>query len=346
VSGVPTRLDRPAAAVDGEGHATALRPPTGSRVLAAASAGGHFKQLISLVGRLEGANEVTWLTHDVGFSSELLAAAGRSAERIVTAPYAAPRDGVNLARNAAVAGRVLRERRFDLAISTGAGIAVATLPLARARGVRSCFVETATRADGPSLTGRILSRTPGIDLYTQNPGAGFTGRWRYGGSVHDGFQRGPDRDVDRLRRVVVSVGTIRPYGFRRLLDAALRVLEPDVEVLWQTGCTGLDGLPIDGHASIPSEELSSAIAEADLVIAHAGTGTALTAFELGRCPVLVPRRAAAGEHIDDHQVDTARTLASRGLAVHLEAEQLSADALLRAARRSVVRSATPPPFTL
>jgi UDP-N-acetylglucosamine--N-acetylmuramyl-(pentapeptide) pyrophosphoryl-undecaprenol N-acetylglucosamine transferase len=346
VSGTPARLDRAAPAVVGEDRETALPTAGGSHVLAAASAGGHFKQLISLVGRLHGVAEVTWLTHDVGFSRELLTAAGRPDDRIVTAPYAAPRDGVNLARNAAVARRVLRERRFDLAISTGAGVAVATLPLARVWGVRACFVETATRADGPSLTGRILSRTPGIDLYTQNPGAGFTGRWRYGGSVHDGFQRGPDRELERVRRVVVSVGTIRPYGFRRLLEAVLRVLEPDVEVLWQTGCTEVEGLPIDARESVPSEELAAAMAEADLVIAHAGTGTALTAFELGRCPVLVPRRAAAGEHIDDHQLDTARTLASRGLAVHLEAEQLSADVLLRAACRTVVCSALPPPFTL
>jgi UDP-N-acetylglucosamine--N-acetylmuramyl-(pentapeptide) pyrophosphoryl-undecaprenol N-acetylglucosamine transferase len=346
VSGASARLDGSAREVDLKGRKTSQVGPGRSRVLAAASAGGHFKQLISVVGRLHGVGEVTWLTHDVGISAELLASAGRSDDRIVTAPYAAPRDGANLARNAAVANRVLRQERFDLAISTGAGIAVATLPLARARGIRSCFVETATRADGPSLTGRILSRTPGIDLYTQNPSAGFNGRWRYGGSVHDGFQRGPDRDLDRLRRVVVSVGTIKPYGFRRLLESVARVLPPDVEVLWQTGCTDVAGLPIDARASVPSEELVEAIADADLVIAHAGTGTALTAFELGRCPVLVPRRAAAGEHIDDHQVDTARTLSARGLAVHLEAEQLSADVLLRTARRTVVRAVTPPPFEL
>jgi UDP-N-acetylglucosamine--N-acetylmuramyl-(pentapeptide) pyrophosphoryl-undecaprenol N-acetylglucosamine transferase len=316
----------------------------GRRLLAVASSGGHFKQLVSLVQRIPGSGSITWLTYDVGLSQELLAGAGRGDDRLVFAPYAAPRDVVNLARDARVALRLLREERFDMVVSTGAGIAVATLPAARAMGARAVFIESATRAEGPSMSGRILERVPGVELYTQNPG--YRRRWRDAGSVHDSFEPGPERALRALQRVVVTLGTIRPYGFRRLLRRLVAVLPEDVEVLWQTGSTDTTGLPISARGQVAGPELEAAIRRADLVIAHAGTGTALTAFESGQCPVLVPRRQAAGEHIDDHQVVTARALAERGLAVYAEVDDIALPLLVEAASRSVVRRATVPDLQL
>lgn len=313
-------------------------------MLACASAGGHFKQLLRLVDRIPDVGPVTWFTYDRGLSRDLLAAAGRADDQLVHAPYATPRDLVNLGRDAMVARLLLRRERFDLAVSTGAGIAVATLPLARANRVRSVFIESATRADGPSMSGRILQRVPGIELYTQNPGYGP--RWGEAGSVHDEFERGPDRGDVHLRRAVVTLGTIQPYGFRRLVTRLLELFPPEVEVLWQTGATDVSGLAIDGREQVPAPELEAAIVEADVVVAHAGTGTALTAFELGRCPLLVPRRHAHAEHVDDHQVSTARMLTSRGLALYAEADQLTFEHLEHASTRTVARREVPPPLYL
>jgi UDP-N-acetylglucosamine--N-acetylmuramyl-(pentapeptide) pyrophosphoryl-undecaprenol N-acetylglucosamine transferase len=313
-------------------------------VLACASAGGHFKQLLRLVARLPDVEAVTWLTYDSGLIDDLLASSGRSGDRIVLAPYAAPRDLLNLARDALVTRRVLQEDDFDLAISTGAGLAVATLPVARVTGVRSVFIESATRAEGPSMSGRILERVPGVELYTQNPGYGP--RWGHVGSVHDEFVAGEPRSSPGIDRVVVTLGTIQPYGFRRLILRLLEMLPAEAEVLWQTGATDVTGLPIDGRTTVPAPELERAIAEADVVIAHAGTGTAMTAFELGRCPVLVPRRHTFDEHVDDHQVETARMLAGRGLAVYAEVAELDLGHLLEASRRTVARLDRPPVLTL
>lgn len=315
-------------------------------MLACSSAGGHFTQLVGLVDRIPDVADVTWVTYDAGLAEDLLAAAGRSGDRVVHAPYAAPRDVVNMARDGRVVRRVLRESDHDLAISTGAGIAVAALPLARLAGVRSCFVESATRADGPSLSGRILQRLPGIELYTQNPGPGYGPRWGHVGSVHDEFAPGPQRATGALQRVVVTLGTIRPYGFRRLLQRLLAVLPTDAEVLWQTGATDVTGLDLDARPHVPAPELEAAMAAADVVVAHAGTGTALTAFGLGQCPVLVPRRQVHGEHVDDHQVVTARMLADRQLAHYVEADELAASHLLDAAARTVVRRDDPVPVRL
>ena len=265
---------------------------------------------------------------------------GRADDRVVYTSYAASRDVKNLARNAGVALRLLREQRFDLTISTGAGIAVATLPSARAMGVRAIYIESATRTQGPSVSGRILERTPGVELYTQNPG--YSRRWRQAGSVHDEFEPGPTRQARKIQRAVVTIGTIRPYGFERLLRRLLAVLPADVEALWQTGATDTAGLPFDARPQVAATELEAAMQHADLVIAHAGTGTALTAFEAGKCPLLVPRRQRFNEHVDDHQVITARALAARGLAVYSEVEDINLDLLEHVASRSVVRSTSLP----
>lgn len=314
------------------------------RVLACASSGGHFKQLVSLVDRIPRLGEVTWVTYDRGLSADLLEGVGRRTDRLVYAPYAAPRDLRNLARDATVVRRLLREDDYHLAVSTGAGIAVAALPLARAMGVRACFIESATRASGPSLSGRILQRVPGVDLYTQN--AGYGPAWNYAGSVHDGFERGPDQPEGDLRRVVVTLGTIAPYGFRRLAARLVQLLPADADVLWQTGATDVTALPILARPTVPGPELEAAMKTADLVVAHAGTGTALTAFELGVSPVLVPRRSAYDEHVDDHQVVTAKMLAERGLVSYFEVDELSLDGLAAASRRTVVRRDRPPALAL
>ena len=51
-------------------------------------------------------------------------------------------------------------------------------------------------------------------------------------------------------------------------------------------------------------DYAAAIAAARLVVAHAGVGSIVSAGEHGRPIVVLPRRAALGEHTSDHQVET------------------------------------------
>lgn len=308
-------------------------------VLLAASGGGHLKQLHQLVPRLGlGDEPLLWVTFDGALARTLLAG-----QEVVHARHAVPRDAVSIAANTARAAALLARRRFTLAVSTGASPAVSYLALAAARGVPGHYIETAARADGPSLTGRIMARVPRVRTYTQYP-AWSSARWAYAGSVFDGFAEGPPRAGAPARRAVVTLGTAESYGFRSLVQALVPLLE-GWEVLWQTGRTDVTGLPVRGRERVPHDELAAASAAADVVVAHAGTGAALTALEAGHRPVLVPRRAARGEHVDDHQLQVAEELARRGLAVRREVGELDAAALAEAASRGVVRT-DPPPFVL
>ena len=69
---------------------------------------------------------------------------------------------------------------------------------------------------------------------------------------------------------------------------------------------------------------------ADVVIAHAGCGSLLSALAAGRCPVLVPRRTAHGENVDEHQGGFALEVERRRLAVTRTPEELTLEDIERA----------------
>lgn len=84
--------------------------------------------------------------------------------------------------------------------------------------------------------------------------------------------------------------------------------------------------------------------EADVIVTHAGVGSALAAIRAGHRAVYVPRRARHGEHVDDHQVEMARELDRRGLVLAREADSVTADDLADAASWTVTSTGTVPPF--
>lgn len=57
-------------------------------------------------------------------------------------------------------------------------------------------------------------------------------------------------------------------------------------------------------------ELLDHMGRASIVITHGGTGSIMDSRACGRMPLVVPRMASRGEHVDDHQVIFARRLAS------------------------------------
>lgn len=309
--------------------------------LLVASTGGHLKQLHRLHRRLDGIEgPFRWVTFDTPQSRSLLAS-----EDVDYVPFVGGRDPVNVLRNLAWAERILSDAHVDVVVSTGSSVALPYFVSARVRRLRCHYIESAARSDGPSATGRLMSRVPGVSLYAQYPHWSGS-RWQYRGSVFDSFERREDRAAPptSVNRAVVTLGTFRGFGFERLVRSVTRVLPPEAEVLWQTGETDTASLGIDGHYAIPERDLLEAMREADVVIAHAGVGTALAALEVGKCPVLVPRRRAKGEHVDDHQIQIATELARRGLAMTADADSLTSEMLLVAAAARVGPAREEPRF--
>jgi UDP-N-acetylglucosamine--N-acetylmuramyl-(pentapeptide) pyrophosphoryl-undecaprenol N-acetylglucosamine transferase len=304
-------------------------------VLAVCSGGGHLKELDRLMPSVPDVGRVDWLTNAGGLARGLEDRCAATDDRVFYAPHAAPRDVRTLLADGAVARSLLRAERYDLALSTGGAIALTVLPLVRAHGVPAAYIESAARSVAPSTTGRCLQYVPGIECFTQY--RSYAGRrWSYVGSVFDAFEPGQRRRHAEVVRVLVTVGTLGTYGFRRLVDRVLEIAEDSWEITWQLGATSAHDLPADrAYETLAEDVMVREIRRADVIIAHAGVGTALSAFDEGRCPVLVARRSAAGEHVDDHQQLIASELSRRGLAVGVEVGELDRATVLEAASRSV-----------
>ena len=247
-------------------------------------------------------------------------------------------------RLAPLAGRLIRREQPSLVLSTGAAPALPFLMQAACRGVPAYYVESLARLDGPSLSGRILSRVPRVEMRTQHESLDWPG-WRSVGLGLGHYRCEPTTASSPLE-IVVTVGTTT-FDFRRLFARLATVLPPDARVTWQTGTSNVDGLDLEGaRALVPPSELRAAMQSADVVIAHAGVGSAFDALDAGRLPILVPRRSTHGEHVDDHQAEVATWLADRGLALSIEADELDLDALAEAAASRVTQAGPPDPLVL
>jgi UDP-N-acetylglucosamine--N-acetylmuramyl-(pentapeptide) pyrophosphoryl-undecaprenol N-acetylglucosamine transferase len=305
-------------------------PRHGGCLLLVAASGGHLMQLRELADRLPNFGKRLWVTFDGEQGRTLLAG-----EHVFFIPEITERDVVGVMRTLPQVRRLMSaERPIAAVVSTGSAIALAFLPYAAMRGISTHYIESAARTGVPSLTGRLLAAVPRVRLYRQYEHCAG-GLWGFGGSVFDGF-RAIEIEPRPIRRIVVTLGMT--YGFKRLVERLIAVIPSrEVDVLWQVGHTPTDGLGIRAQRFVPAPVLRKAIADADVVIAHAGCGSALSALKAGKCPVLVPRDPQCGEVVDNHQVELAEWLAGRKLAESRLPGMLEFADLRLAASRAVLR---------
>ncbi|ROU04337.1 glycosyltransferase [Histidinibacterium lentulum] len=109
--------------------------------------------------------------------------------------------------------------------------------------------------------------------------------------------------------IFATVGTQLPFDRLLLSLDSWAAGRPDIPVLAQTGTSRLrfQNIATVGHVS--QAEFRARMTEARVVVGHAGMGTILTAAELGKPLILMPRLARYGEHRNDHQLDTLREMA-------------------------------------
>ncbi|GGI79642.1 hypothetical protein GCM10007973_15260 [Polymorphobacter multimanifer] len=112
----------------------------------------------------------------------------------------------------------------------------------------------------------------------------------------------------------VSVGNCT-QPFPRLLDAIAALaptLPQPLVVQHGAGSFTLANASASASAFLPMADFEARVANAELLVLHAGAGSVIHAVRAGRMPVVMPRRAALGEHVDDHQLEFARALDAAG----------------------------------
>lgn len=135
-----------------------------------------MQQMLALEPAWRGC-ECTWVTLHAADSDALLA--GR-AVRYGHGPT--NRSIKNLIRNVLFAWRTVRQVRPDAILSTGAALAVPFFVIGKLLGRRLVYVESLTRSDSLSLSGRLVY--PMSDTFlVQWPQAATKPRMAYRGSV-------------------------------------------------------------------------------------------------------------------------------------------------------------------
>lgn len=186
------------------------------------------------------------------------------------------------------------------------------------------------------MAGKIVSLHPGIAVRTQHPG--WKGRrWRYEGSVLDSVGVAAADAPKGPLKVLVTLGTIRPYRFDRLIRAVEAILDTSDSVTWQVGSTAVQNLPGRVVTEMTEPELRAEMAGADVVVTHAGVGSILLAHSVGKVPVIAPRSAAFKEHVDEHQSSFSASIRERHLALTLPLDgTASRSTLIDAASKRVI----------
>jgi hypothetical protein len=131
-------------------------------VLLVCSPGGHALQLHLLRESWTG-YRTAWVTLDAEDTRSLF-----RGEILYFAHGPTTRNVTNFFRNLVLAAKLLRRLEPKLVVTTGAGIAVPFAWLARLLHVRVVYVESLTRIETPSLSGRLIA--PAADrIYVQWP---------------------------------------------------------------------------------------------------------------------------------------------------------------------------------
>lgn len=110
--------------------------------------------------------------------------------------------------------------------------------------------------------------------------------------------------------IFVTVGYQMPFD--RLVSAVDRWAgrNPQAEIFAQIGPSELRPAHLEYAAFMEPEEFKRCVENSNVLVAHAGMGSILTALQYGKPILVMPRHAARSETRNDHQLATARHLSN------------------------------------
>lgn len=120
--------------------------------------------------------------------------------------------------------------------------------------------------------------------------------------------------------IFVTVGTQLPFDrLVRTVDAWL-LARPEERGFAQVGNSELRPLALTARPSLTPREYEAMCRASDVIVAHAGIGSLLSAIRHRKRLIVMARSAAHGEHRNDHQRATAERIRASGWAVVAEDE--------------------------
>lgn len=113
--------------------------------------------------------------------------------------------------------------------------------------------------------------------------------------------------------IFVTVGT-HEQQFNRLIKEVDILKGENIlkeEVFIQTGFSTYEPRYCQCKKLVSYREMNQKIQEARIVITHGGPASFIAPLQLGKLPIVVPRREKYGEHVNDHQYEFAKAVQER-----------------------------------
>ena len=145
------------------------------KVLAIASGGGHWAQMMRILPAFDG-HELVLAAVDAEYT------AGIPAARVYTVPDANRWEKRSLLRSARATARIVFRERPDVVFTTGAAPGLFAIVFGRLVGARTIWLDSVANVDEVSLSGR-LARPFSTVCLTQWPKLAQPGRAEYAGRV-------------------------------------------------------------------------------------------------------------------------------------------------------------------
>lgn len=113
--------------------------------------------------------------------------------------------------------------------------------------------------------------------------------------------------------IFVTVGT-HEQPFNRLVECIDNLKKEGIieeEVFIQTGYSTYEPKYCRWQKLFPYPEMVKLVDEARIVITHGGPSSFIMPLQIGKTPIVVPRRYKFNEHVNDHQVSFTKAVAER-----------------------------------
>jgi UDP-N-acetylglucosamine--N-acetylmuramyl-(pentapeptide) pyrophosphoryl-undecaprenol N-acetylglucosamine transferase len=323
--------------------------------MAGGGTGGHIYPALAVARALRARSpelDLVWLGGHRGLEARLVPAAGIRLRRLVLRSLRTVErdvhlvlDPLRLLASVPQATAVLLAERPAAIVATGGYASIPVLVAARVLGLPSLLWE-GNVVPGRSVraTARLARVVAVADPATCRALGRAGGCYVTGTPIRD--VRGVDREAARRRFEIPAGGrALLVFGgsqaARRLNDAVLAALPQLVDRAWVLHVTGTEGYAaaLAARERLPAErreryrpypflheEMTDALAAADLLVGRAGASTLAEAAAFGLPVVIVPYPHAAG-----HQVANAERVVAAGAGRLVPDEAFDAAALLEAA---------------
>lgn len=113
--------------------------------------------------------------------------------------------------------------------------------------------------------------------------------------------------------IFVTVGT-HEQPFNRLIQCVDTLKENSIikdDVIIQTGYSTYEPKYCKWRKLFPYQEMVEMVRKARIVITHGGPSSFIMPLQMGKIPIVVPRKYEFNEHVNNHQVEFARNVAKR-----------------------------------